>query len=72
MSTIYAINYLLGKSLNAKHAKKWVESNKSIFASEFIHVGSQGELLESETANLFKFYASGRPNCVYALTTMEV
>jgi len=75
ISTIYAINYLLGKRLNTKHAKNWVQQNKSIFASEFMHVGvsnnPQGDLLESETANLFKFYASGRPNCVYALTTME-
>jgi len=72
---IYAINYVLGKNLNKKHALRWVEQNKAIFESEFKHVGvsniPNADLLESETPNVFKFYASGRPNCVYSLTTME-
>jgi len=31
-----------------------------------------GAALDSESANCFKFYASGRQNCIYFLTTIEL
>ena len=73
---IYVLNYFLGKRLNEKYALLWVQQNKKLFDSEFSHVGvsnSQGgALLDSESANAFKFYASGRQNCSYALVSIEV
>lgn len=73
---VYILNYFIGKKLNQKLAYLWVQENKHVFDAEFAHVGvtdkSDGPLLDAESANCFKFYASGRQNCVYALTTLEV
>jgi hypothetical protein len=73
---IYILNYLIGKKLNQRLANLWVQENRAVFENEFAHVGvtdqANGPLIDSESANSFKFYASGRQNCVYALTTLEV
>jgi hypothetical protein len=66
----------MGKKLNTKLAKLWVQENRPILENEFSHLSvteqPDGASLEAESANLFKFYASGRVNCTYFLATIEV
>jgi len=72
---ISGINFVLGRRLNNKYAFSWMEANKPVFESEFSQIGvstETGEILEIEGANSFKFFASGRKNCVYAMVTMEL
>ena len=73
---IYTLNYFIGKSANKKMVQYWVQENKEIFDLDFSHVGigaqSGGPYLDQESAHCYKFYASGRINCSYALITLEV
>ena len=73
---IYVVNYFLGKKLNQKYALLWVQENKPLFDSEFAHVGvsnqTNGALIDAESAHSYKFYATGRQNCVYTLVSLEV
>ena len=73
---IYVVNYFLGKKLNQKYALLWIQENKPLFDSEFAHVGvsnqENGALVDAESAYSYKFYASGRQNCTYALVSLEV
>lgn len=73
---VYVLNYFLGKRLNKKYAFLWLKQNKRLFDAEFSHVGASndqaGDLLDVESANAFKFYATGRHNCSYILVTIEV
>lgn len=66
----------MGKKLNEKLAKLWVQENRPLLETEFSHLSvteqPDGAALEAESANCFKFYASGRLNCTYLLTTIEV
>ena len=73
---VYILNYFVGKKLNKKLASLWVQENKEVFQSEFSHIGvtdqPNGPLIDSESAHQFKFYASGRQNCLYSLVSIEV
>jgi len=73
---VYCFNYFMGKRANSILARYWVQENKEIFDNEFSHVGvggaTGGALLDQESVNMYKFYASGRVNCSYALTTLEL
>jgi hypothetical protein len=64
------------KKANAKIAGFWVQQNKSIFEHDFSHIGvtdqAGGALLDQESANMYKFHATGRVNCVYCLVTIEL
>jgi len=73
---IYLLNYFTGKNANAKIAAYWVQENKEVFEQDFTHIGvtslAGGALLDQESANSFKFYATGRVNCMYAMATIEL
>lgn len=72
---IYVTNYFLGKKLNEKYVLLWTQQNKPFFDTEFAHVGvgpgPEGAFVQAESANSFKFYASGRQNCESALVTLD-
>jgi len=73
---IYILNYFTGKNANSKIAAYWVQENKEIFDNDFSHVGvtaeKDGKLIDVDSPNCFKFYATGRVNTAYALTTIEL
>jgi len=72
---IYVINYFLGKKLNEKYVLLWTQQNKPLFESEFAHIGvgngPEGALIQAESANSYRFYASGRQNCESALVSLD-
>jgi len=53
-----------------------INQQRIFLANEFSHIGvtdqPEGAIIEAESANCFKFYASGRVNCVYFLATIEL
>lgn len=71
---LYGGNYIIGRSTNMVVAKTWVEQNKEVFQQNFKVLGmtsDPNDLIEREKTNLFRFNASGRPNCHFANVTIE-
>jgi len=70
---LYIINFFVGKGQNKKIAEKWLKVHKEAFEENFETIGMEegGKLLDAESFNNYRFYASGRINCHYAMATIE-
>ena len=82
----YVWNFFQGRNKNRQIAQRWVQANSELFEEQFsvvsvnnckVGINEEGahepyKLLDQESANIFKFFASGRVNCKYAMTTIEL
>lgn len=82
---LYLFNYFRGKATNRAIANKWAEAAQDVFSEQFSVVGRSDQvgineeknkepfpLIDQEAAHIFKFYASGRANVKYCMTTLEL
>jgi len=67
----YGVNYFLGASQNALIGESWGKSVKDVFEKQFAKVGAD-TLLKRDSANTYKFTASGRRNCFGAEVTLNL
>lgn len=76
-AVVYILNYFVGKNTNLRMAASWVHDNREVFEQNFAILGvsngqSGGALLDEESASCYKFYATGRVNCHFAMTTIDL
>lgn len=76
VGVLYLLVYFLGKRRNDRLAVSWLHSVRPLFEANFSHVGvaekPDGPLMQQEANHCYKFFASGRVNCAYALLTLEM
>jgi len=76
LALIYILNYFNGKNTNLKMAATWVQENREVFDQNFAAIGvsngKPGPILDEDSANGYKFYATGRVNCNYALVSLDL
>ncbi len=76
---LYAFNYIYGRRKNDDIAETWYKSVETLFKEQFsqlgyysnTQVGVQGVFIKDSDSS-FKFYASGRRNCIGVLCTLEL
>ena len=76
-AVVYILNYFVGKNTNLRMAASWVHDNREVFEQNFAILGVSngqpgGALLDEESASCYKFYATGRVNCHFAMTTIDL
>lgn len=76
VASLYLLVYFLGKRRNDRLAVSWLHAVRPLFEANFSHVGvaekPDGPLMQQEANHCYKFFASGRVNCAYALLTLEM
>ena len=65
-----------GAAKNETIANKWLDANLKTFQNQFESVGIKNEagmkqMLEQESKNQWKFFATGRNNCAYVMVNLE-
>lgn len=71
----YALNFYFGKKKNETIAASWMHALTPVFQANFEHLGandSEEPPLQKESDHAYKFFATGRYNCAYALATLEL
>jgi len=63
--------FFRGKNHNLNIINTWSTINIPYYQSQFTSIGTN-KTIEQDSYNLFRLYSTGRSNCTYCLTTIEL